>query len=107
MSDFRGLETGDFHDSKPASFPSPLWSPGRVQSPPQATASSAPTPCPAGPLPQHTDPRLLSSLDPPGQAVLQSGERRGDGAGTPQWEGLQSGIGGAVTGQDPLFLGIT
>lgn len=29
---------------------------------------------------------------------------RGDGAG---WEGLQSGIGGAVTGQDPLFLGLT
>lgn len=87
MSGFGGLEIGDFYDSKPAAFPSPLWSPGRVQSPPQATAPSAPTPCPARPLPQHTDPRLVSSLDPPGQAVLQSGERgRGRVGGAPVWD---------------------
>lgn len=101
MRTLAGLETGGFHDSEPASFWSPHpWSQGWVHAVPQ-TPASAPTPCPAGPLPSHIAPGDLFSLTSP--ACLScclsclSGERGGAGRRGPR----------LGTGQEPLFLGIT
>lgn len=93
-----GIE--DFHDSKPASFPASSLETG--QNPValhRALTSPGRTPCPAGPLPHHIG--FLSSDHPQPICSVAWGKRK-------RQSGRGSGrFGYGVTGQVPLFLGIT
>lgn len=94
------LGPGDFHDSKPASFPTSSLETG--QDPValhRALTSPIPTSCPARPLPHH----IGSLSSDHRQPICSAAGERGNG----RVGGARGGFGDGVTGQVPLFLGIT